>query len=145
MIARHFFRERKATTSRFDPRLKNHAIEIPRLKSHNIKFLWNSDAYAPWYKTNLTSRCLAVLICMRKCIFSSTKIFYVFLKIIVDLLHETFDFQNFIMPHLQKEMLTKGKILLSPTLTKINVCEVVPNEQLARIFFIIGLVRNEQK
>ena len=29
------------------PRLKNHGIEIPRLKSHNIKFLWNSDPYAP--------------------------------------------------------------------------------------------------
>ena len=31
------------------PRLKNIYIKIPILKSHDIKFLQNSDLYAPWY------------------------------------------------------------------------------------------------
>ena len=38
------------------------------------------------------------------------------------------------------------KILLSPTLAKINLCKVIPNEQLVcENFFIIDLAKNEQK
>ena len=43
-----FFQKTKSQDIQI-PRLKKHDIEIPRPKSYNIKFLWNSDLYAPWY------------------------------------------------------------------------------------------------
>ena len=32
----------------FFHRTKSRDIKIPKPKSHNIEFLWNSDSYAPW-------------------------------------------------------------------------------------------------